>query len=207
MVTVYELSCPANTLSGSTLLHFASHHVISYLILHGVNPGTADSEGRTPFYVKAKAGCVSSMKRLLHANGQFSPGFPFAEDDGGLGPSCAGNVGVLGHSLNTSGGPSQATASINGGLSHLSIGLSHSSIGSTDGRGHFDVNAMTKKGKTALLVLLVKMASSPRILDFVVTHPFDPNVYDEDGELLFGRWDFYHAIGRWLGSCGVQQCY
>jgi len=116
---------------GASLLHFASHRVIPYLISCGVDPNYADAEGRTPFYVKSKTGCIASMQALL-LHGQ--------------------NV---------------------------------------------DINAQTAEGKSALLMLLVKMASSPRTLEFVKNHPFDPEqTYDEDGWSVL----FYAAV---LGSVDI----
>ena len=75
---------------------------------------------------------------------------------------------------------------------------SSSSKATSDGRSHVqvDINAQTRKGKTALLVLLVKMASSPRVMDFVATHSFDPNIFDDDGWSVI----FFAAV---LGSVDI----
>jgi ankyrin repeat protein len=57
-----------------------------------------------------------------------------------------------------------------------------------------NINSQTHKEKTALHVLLVKMSSSPKMLDFVMDQAFEPSLtVDEDGWTVL----FFAAV---LGS-------
>jgi len=172
-----------NVSRGSTLLHYASPRVIPYLISNGVDPSAADSEGRAPFYVKAKAGCVTSMTILV----QFYEA-KLKDRAINLCPSF----------IDHEGDPLLCFDGSKGDVRICELNV-HGSRGDFEKIGRvrdFDINAKTKKGKTALLVLLVKMASSPKMLDFVLAHPFDPNVFDGDGWSVI----FYAAV---LGSIDI----